>query len=139
MPTRPVVVAVMGLVGALGLAASRSVAGVVFCQQGKRVVVRVDACKKKEKLVTLLVINYKASQEIPAHLSEFYDSLFKLLLQRLQRRLQLRAQVSQLLAMSCSQAANQRRAGPSQLDMNLSSIRDAALSGHKISPGQFIG
>jgi len=40
------------LVGALGLAASRSVAGVVFCQQGKRVVVRVDACKKKEKLVT---------------------------------------------------------------------------------------
>jgi hypothetical protein len=37
---------------------------------------------KTPLLVTLLVINYKSFQEIPAHLSGFYDSLFKLLLQR---------------------------------------------------------
>lgn len=37
---------------------------------------------KTPLLVTLLVINYKASQEIPEQLSAFYDDLFKLLLQR---------------------------------------------------------
>jgi len=37
---------------------------------------------KTPLLVTLLVINYKSFQEIPAQLSGFYDSLFKLLLQR---------------------------------------------------------
>jgi hypothetical protein len=33
-------------------------------------------------LVTLLVISYKSYQQIPDHLSDFYDSLFKVLLQR---------------------------------------------------------
>lgn len=33
-------------------------------------------------LVTLLVIRYKSFQELPAQLSDFYDSLFQLLLQR---------------------------------------------------------
>ncbi len=37
---------------------------------------------KTPLLVTLLVINYKSFQEVPAQLSGFYDSLFKLLLQR---------------------------------------------------------
>jgi hypothetical protein len=37
---------------------------------------------KTPLLVTLLVVNYKASQEIPEQLSDFYEALFKLLLQR---------------------------------------------------------
>lgn len=37
---------------------------------------------KTPLLVTLLVINYKSFQEVPAQLSDFYDSLFELLLQR---------------------------------------------------------
>ena len=42
----------------------------------------VSLLLKTPLLVTLLVLNYKSFQEIPAHLSGFYDSLFKLLLQR---------------------------------------------------------
>ena len=43
---------------------------------------QVKELLKTPLLVTLLVLIYKASQEIPAQLSDFYDSIFKLLLQR---------------------------------------------------------
>jgi hypothetical protein len=43
---------------------------------------QVKELLKTPLLVTLLVVIYKASQEIPAQLSDFYESLFKLLLQR---------------------------------------------------------